>query len=117
MGPAICDRDGGVLPTTRLNSLFHDALASVYERTPSLFLSNIKSVDDIETNYNVFRSFRRGSDTRAIAQGVSKLDIDVVNRWKGVERGKGRRPGMSMEHHYADVNFLTESFLRYTRAM
>ena len=117
-GPAICSHeDGQVMTTSTLNSFFHEALIAVFDRDPGSFLNNIKSSEDVENKFNVFRSFRRGSDTRAIAQGVSKLDIEVVNRWKGVERAKGRRPGMSMEHHYADVNYLTEAFLRYTRAM
>lgn len=116
-GPAICGRTGEVLSTAFLNDLFHESLISIFDHKPHLFLGDIKGADEIETKYNVFRSFRRGSDTRAIAQGVAKLDIQVVNRWKGVERGKGMRPNMTMEHHYADVNFLTDSFLRYTRAM
>ena len=116
-GPAVCGPTGEVLSTAILNNFFHEALIAVYERNPGLFLAGTKRPDDLEANYNVFRSFRRGSDTRAIAQGVAKLDIEVVNRWKGVERSKGTRPNMTMEHHYADVNFLTESFLRYTRAM
>ncbi len=84
---------------------------------PSLFLSDIKSEEDIESQYNVFRSFWRGSDSRAIAKGVSSIDIDVVNRWLKKEKAGGNRPGFSMKHHYADINLLLESFLRYTMAM
>ena len=116
-GPAVCGPNGEVLETSMLNDLFHEALIAIYERQPGLFLADIKGPEDIESKYNVFRSFRRGSDTRAISQAVAKLDIEVVNRWKGMERSKGSRPNMTMEQHYADVNFLTESFLRYTRAM
>ena len=116
-GPAICGSDGEVMSTTMLNNFFHEALVSIYESNPGLFLSDVKGPEDVEAKYNVFRSFRRGSDSRAIAQGIAKLDIDVVNRWKGVERSKGMRPNMTMAHHYADINFLTESFLRYTKAM
>ena len=115
-GPAICGNNGKVLATAVLNERLHEALVSIYERHPELFLSDVKGPEDVETKY-VFRSYRRGSDSRAISQGISKLDIEVVNRWKGIERGKGSRPNMSMAHHYADANFLTESFLRYTAAM
>ncbi len=48
---------------------------------------------------------------------VSKDDIDVVNRWAGVEKAQGRRPGREMRHYYADITLLMKPFLRYTRAM
>jgi hypothetical protein len=41
----------------------------------------------------------------------------VVNRWAGVEKSQGRRPGREMRHYYADITLLLEPFQRYTRAM
>jgi hypothetical protein len=48
---------------------------------------------------------------------VSKDDIDVVNRWAGVEKAQGRRPGSEMRHYYADVTLLLKPFKQYTSAM
>eukprot|EP00978_Attheya_sp_CCMP212_P047631 scaffold422659_cov59-Attheya_sp.AAC.3 len=49
--------------------------------------------------------------------GAKNDDMDVVNRWKGVERTKGARPSCPMRHHYAELSLLIQPFLRYTRAM
>eukprot|EP00978_Attheya_sp_CCMP212_P028992 scaffold101398_cov26-Attheya_sp.AAC.1 len=49
--------------------------------------------------------------------GVSKDDIDVVNRWKLVECAKGTRPNRPMRHHYAELSMLVKPFLRYTKAI
>jgi hypothetical protein len=62
--------------------------------------------------HQVFRSFRRSSDTRAIEMNVSKTDIEIVNRWHAVEAAKGNRPNFPMHQHYAQL-----AFLRYTGAM
>ena len=116
-GPAICDKEGKVLTAFTLNGLFHEALTEIHSSNPDMFLTDIRTAEDVEANYNVFRSFRRGSDSRAIAKGVSVTDIEVVNRWLKKERAGGSRPHQSMRHHYADVNLLLDSYLRYTRAM
>ena len=116
-GPAICDQKGKVLLTSDLNDLLHESLSEIFDQEPQLFLKDIQSQDDLENKYSVFRSFRRGSDSRALSMGVGADDIDVVNRWSRKERSAGSRPSHSMRHHYADINLLLESFLRYTRAM
>jgi hypothetical protein len=48
---------------------------------PTLFLADISSRADIEEKYNMFRSFCRGLDPRAIAINVGPIDIDIVNCW------------------------------------
>jgi hypothetical protein len=58
---------------------------------------------NVYEEFGVSRSFRRGSDTHAINQGVSKDDIERNNRWRTEERANGRAPRLRMIHHYADV--------------
>ena len=82
-----------------------------------MFLADIVSRGDIEEKYNVFRSFRRGSDSRAIAMGVNPTDIDVVNRWSKKEAAGTSRTSHKMKHHYADVTILLPAFERYTKVM
>jgi hypothetical protein len=48
---------------------------------------------------------------------VHKNDIDVVNRWAGVEKAQGRRPARAMQHYYVDITLLLKPFLQYTMAM
>jgi hypothetical protein len=95
-----------------------EALTKVWEGTPSLFMSNVKGVEDIEVQFNVYRSFRRGSNSHAIGQGLDKSVTVTVNRWKVLERAGSSRPGHgSMLQYYADANLLKKVHLRYTFAM
>ena len=50
----------------------------------------------VEKVYGIYRSFRLGSEARAMEQSVSDSDIELVNRWRTVERNKGQRPRSSM---------------------
>ena len=51
-----------------MNEMLHDALGEVVNRHPTLLLADIKSRKDIEVKYHFYRSFRRGADSRALAQ-------------------------------------------------
>ena len=81
------------------------------------FPPEIKSVEDIYERFLVFRSLRRGSNTRALNQNVSVNNIDMVNRWKTIEAAKGSKPYQPMHQHYAKISELKAPFLRYTSAM
>jgi hypothetical protein len=72
---------------------------------------------DVYESYGVSRSFRRGSNTHAINQGVSEADINHNNRWSVVERAKGRGPKLGMQQHYADVLLMLPTLLRYSSAL
>jgi hypothetical protein len=117
-GPAICYKDGFQLTSRAFNLKLCEALMKVWEETPSLFLSNVKGVNGIEVHFNVYRSFRRGSNSRAVKQCLDKLVTDTVNRWKVLERTGSSRPGnCSMSQHYAEANLLKKVRMRYTFAM
>ena len=48
---------------------------------------------------------------------VSTNGIDVVNRWKKVERGKGKAVAAgSMRKHCSEFSLLMQTFLRHTGA-
>jgi hypothetical protein len=95
----------------------HEILEDLFVSHRDLFPSSIKSRDDITENYHAFCSFRRSSDTRALNQGVSREDIDLVKRWHQIEKADGSRPSFDMRYHYAQVELLVEPFSRYTKAM
>ena len=82
-----------------------------------MFLLTITNRDEIAEHYQVFRSLRRSSDSRALEQRVKDSDIDIVNRWQKIEKAQGSRPTFQMKYHYAEVALLLEPFLRYTFAM
>jgi hypothetical protein len=116
-GPAICDPLGRQWTTTQSNEIIHELLCSLFDQDSSLFPSYISSHAMIIAKYHLFRSFRRASDSRAIAKGLNLSDIRVVNRWHKVEKAAGQRPSYDMSQHYAQVDLLVDCFLRYTEAM
>jgi hypothetical protein len=116
-GPAICDKEGIQWTTTKANEVLHELLCFLRDHDPTLFPSHIGSHGDIQTKYQVYRSFRRASDSRAISKEVALADIRVVNRWQKVEKAKGQRPSYDMTQHYAQIDLLIDCFLRYTKVM
>jgi hypothetical protein len=62
---------------------------------------------EVAEDYGIGCSFRRGSDSEAIAWGVDRSDIDAMNRWRIVERARGRRLVFSfMKEHYVDMRIV-----------
>jgi hypothetical protein len=116
-GPAISDVTGHLYKTRDINDCFQEVLEDLYSTQHELFPTHILTVQMIRERYQVFQTYRKSSDSRALVMGVSSNDVDVVNRWQAVEAAKGTRPGRSMRQYYAAVHLLMPSFLRYTCAM
>ena len=116
-GPAISKENGFLFTTRAIDDAMLEVLEDLFLSNRDLFPTKIESNQDLRKSYQVFRTPRRTSDTQALEMRVSKDDIDVVNRWAGVEKAQGRKPGREMRHYYADVTLLMKPFLRYTMAM
>jgi hypothetical protein len=110
-GPAILDETGRVLNSSVINQGMHEVLEELLISQNDLFPHTITFKDDILSNYHVFRSFRRTSNTRALNQGVQRDDIDIVNRWHQVEKADGNRPSFDMRHHCHTVRITHRSIL------
>ena len=111
-GPAMCDDRGYVTDQATMNEAFRSCLEAIQEDAPELFPPDQKVSD-----FDIDRTLRRASDSRAKALGVSIDDINGIHRWTKVERAKGRKPAQSMSDHYADVEHLRPMFERYTRGL
>ena len=116
-GPLISDRQGMLWSSTTIDEMMSEVLKEIFVNNKSLFDVRIKDLKGIEDNYKSYRTFRRSSDTRAMNMNVSSVDIDVINRWSTVEKSKGKKTGLSMKHHYAELNILLGPFTRYTTEM
>jgi hypothetical protein len=116
-GPLFTDRDNVIWTTHALDDMLTELLEEIYDANPRLFPISVTSREDISGNYQVFRTYRRSSDTRALEQQISATDIDIVNRWHKMEQAKGSRPAFQMKEHYAQAELLLQPFLRYTTAM
>jgi hypothetical protein len=115
-GPAICDPEGWQWTTTQANEILHELLCSLFDRNLIPFPSHVSLHADIKSKFHLFCSFRRASDSQAIAKGINLSDIKVVNRWHKVKKAKGQRPTFEMFQHYAQIDLLVNCFLRYTEA-
>jgi hypothetical protein len=116
-GPAISKENGLLFSSRAVDDALLEVLEELFISNRELFPTKMETLEDLRKSYQVFRTLRRTSDTQALEMRVSKDDIDVVNRWAGVERAQGRRPGREMRHYYADITLLLKPFLHYTRAM
>ncbi len=117
-GPMMTHLNGEIMTPKEVNETFHELLEDVWNKDLSLFPRAFQeNVNLISERYSTFRSFRRGSDTRAVEMNVSKIDIEVVNRWSQKTKKNNRQKKGDMLHHYADLEMLLGPFIRYTTAM
>ena len=108
-GPAICDPEGYIVKSLDMNQEFHKQLTLVQESHPRL----IDPVLNITEEYNIRRSFRRGSVTTARENGVPKDVVDMINRWSNTEYRGGRRGG-SMRDYYTEMRLILKRILSYS---
>lgn len=116
-GPLFVNDSGYQSTTSDMNELFLEVLSEIFEDQPKLFGYDVVELSDLTDKYNVFRSFRRGSESRAVAMKVSEADRYIVNRWKRKEKAGTKKVHHSIDQHYVDVAMVKDSFIRYTTAM
>jgi hypothetical protein len=116
-GPAILDVAGNVLSHQALNDLSLEVLEEFFDSHRELFPPSIPDKETLRQRVQVYCTLQRTSDTRALNQKVSALDIDVVNHWKAVNHADGNMPHCPMRQHYAELELLLGPFLRYTWAI
>ena len=100
-----------------MNDAMLEVLEDVFDNQCELFPPTITNQDMLCQKYQAFRTLQRTSDTRALEVKVAQPDIDLVNRWKSVEKADGSRPARPMRQWYAEFSLLLAPFLRYTWAM
>ena len=100
-----------------MNDAFLELIGEIYEESPKLFGLDVTDMTHLSEKFNVFRSFRRGSESRAVAMKVSEADRYVVNRWKKKELAGAGKLSLTIDPHYVDVSLVKDSFIRYTTAM
>jgi hypothetical protein len=112
-GFVFADKKGKQTKASTLEPRFFDQLHWVRMRYPDLFPPNV----NIEDDYGIPRSCRRGSSTEAANQGVPSEIIEMICRWRKVERAQGRAPNLGMREHYMEVTQALDAFLQYSRPL
>jgi hypothetical protein len=69
---------------------------------------------DIREEFSINRSFRRGSSTHAQNAKVPPEVVEAQNRWRKIERAKGKKPSLAMIETYADIEQLIPTLVRYS---
>jgi len=112
-GPAFCDKLGFVYDRGVLNGELHQALRKVQSERSDL----IGQAVDIEDSYNIRRSFRRGTTTRAREVKVPKDIVELNNRWKKVERKSRGMPRLSMQDLYTEMRQALASLTTFSECL
>jgi len=111
VGPAMCNSDGSPMSSFEVDRYFKDQLEVVQKKRPDLIESHI----NVHEDFGIFRSIRKGSESRATEMGVCSQEIDLINRWRKME-GSQRR-NMPMRDYYLDMLLIKRRYLRYSQAL
>jgi hypothetical protein len=112
-GPVFRDKKGQRVKIKAYEEAVMELLEEIQRESPCLIGENV----DVRAEYGLGRSWRRGSDSRAMAEDLSTIIINLNNRWRAEEKAKGRQVSRKMMEHYADVRLLLKTFLGYSRGM
>jgi hypothetical protein len=116
-GPVFINDEGIQSTTSEMNDLFQELMMEIFDSRRDLFEVDVKTGADIQEKYNVYRSFRRGSESRAVAQKVSEADRYVIHRWRKKETAGANKASHPIDQLYVDISLVKSAFLRYTKAM
>jgi hypothetical protein len=112
-GPIMRNRDGTRLKGSEMGRTVLPRLKMIQFDRPDLIGPGI----DVDEEFGMGRSIRRGSNSQAINAGLRKEVIDRNNRWRKVERAKGRNPRLEMQEHYADARLIIGALVEYSQAL
>jgi hypothetical protein len=104
---------GKQMKASTLEPRFYEQLHWVKIQYPDLFPPNV----NVEDDFGIPRSCCRGSSTEAANQGVHSDTIEMICRWRKIERAQGRAPSLSMREHYMEVSQALETYLQYSRPL
>jgi len=96
-----------------LNPAFHALLKRVQDRRPNVIPADV----DVEAEYDIARSERRGVTAHAQNQCIPKEVIEANNRWRKHEKARGMRPGMCMMEHYSDAKASVKMLIRFSQGL
>ena len=112
-GPAFCTNDGSMYPTKLINEELHHRLNDIQRSNSGLIPGDLS----IEERFGTYRSFRIGSNTRALQQKVPTRVVEMIHRWSSVERNRGSKPSFKMMDHYLDMTLTLDTYLSYSQSL
>ena len=109
-GYAFVDPRGRPKKISNYDLEFAQRLEEVKVVRPDLFPSGINITD----SYSLVRSLRRGSTSEAENRGIRPAVIEMNNRWRIIEKAKGRQPSLPMRQHYTEVLLMLPTLVEYS---
>ena len=116
-GYAFRDEKGLKISTGYYAPIILQKLKDIQDSTREEHKGLISQDVDVFEDFGLSRSFRRGSDSRAIEMGLDVLTIELINRWRSTEKSKGKAATLRMVHRYADVRLIVGRYLGYSWSM
>ena len=116
-GPACLNEDRIQSSTAEMNDVVHELMVELYDTRRELFDIDIKTEADVYNKYNVYPSFRRGPESRAVSRKVDESDRYIIHRWRKKEAAGQNKVGHPIDQLYVNISLVKEAFLRYTKAM
>jgi hypothetical protein len=104
---------GGKMKANYFEPRFFQRLGIIQSTRPDLIGAGV----DIEDQYGVSRSFRRGATSRAADMLLPPDVTNANNRWRTVEQAGARQTSMTMKDHYTDVRLTLNLLLQFSAAM
>ena len=102
-----------MLTVAKMNVGFHELLRRVQQRRPDL----IKPDVDVEEEYSVRRSLRRGSNTQSLNVTGDTALAEAMCRWRKVERARGKQPAYTIIETYTECRLAMNYLLKYYRPL
>ena len=101
---AFVNQAGEKLEFGKMNDIILERLEIIKEgdQDDSLGLKEL----DIREDFSINRSFRRGSTTHAQNRNLDQDTINANNRWRKINRAKGRKAKLDMIEEYSDIVLL-----------
>ncbi len=112
-GPAFCDDNGGIEKGKVYELAIMDRLAGIQASRPGLLPGDL----DVYEEFGISRSFRRGATSSARTRGVNDKQVDLINRWRSFEGGKGKRPQLAMHDHYSNIQIMIPELIQFSKAL
>ena len=109
-GPAFGHADGSVASLHEYDGILHHFLMMIQQENHEL----ISEEDDVQSNYSLFRTFRKTAEARARATGLDASILNAMNRWRTIENAKGGHPCFNMIEHYSNARDLMPVMRRYS---
>ena len=106
------DLNGNHMTFDDMNEIILDKLKMIkdsnYQAAKELLDHNVRE------DFSINRSFRRGSSTTAQVMQIPTDIIELINRWKKIERSKGKKPKFSMIETYSEIELLIPKLVQYS---